>query len=739
MSTVDKLIYLNTTKTKLRNVINITGANLTEENTFRSYASNLESKLVDIINNGTDTLYNNFPKVVETGSDVELDNTYSSKMSVILNADTKQRTTTGKNLLNVNNPNTASGITTTYNALDGSLNIRGTATTTGNIQLTKDIPLYLTAGKTYTFSIDKPLTDAIYIHGYDENDSVLNIQISTGKKFKTSTLSRNIVRYNMRYPVTNGTTYNLTIKCQVEEGAEATEYEPYTGTIPGPNPDYPQKVQVITGSNNIKISNSDNTEEQNYPITLSSKNLLNFNNIDITRLGNEGTVSVNGNVISFTATGQQVYGVQINLAGLKLKNNTTYTVSNLMSNTDENINSIGWRYYNGSSYTNLNYYKTHFTFTTTTSGVNTILYYIGTPASYNGTLTLSNIQLLEGNIAEANIPTYEPYYNIKYCKIGDYEDQFIRTSGKNLFDIEGNINTRYNGTTGNYNTIDGTNLITTYSTNNGYPYGQRIYVGTGKKVTISGVVSNINSTGSKSALIMCFNDNTTTGVQSVSFADTEINTRKSLTFTADTDYIIVTFAGRYNGFVSATFTDIQVEYGETATEYDPYGLNEWYLKKNIGKVTFDGSDDEVYEKVYGSIYNNKCIFYLRNIPHNNSNYRLMKSNRFVATAGVSEYYPEGINTSFNTGYLGLVLSADRLTDYSSGALKVFFQNNNTDVYLIAQTPTYIHISKTDYPTLKGQLDNLYNNATSYDEQTNIIQTNDDLPFILNISALAKTE
>lgn len=164
-------------------------------------------------------------------------------------------------------------------------------------------------------------------------------------------------------------------------------------------------------------------------------------------------------------------------------------------------------------------------------------------------------------------------------------------------------------------------------------------------------------------------------------------------------------------------------------------LNEWYLKKNIGKVTFDGSDDEVYEKVYGTIKENKCLFTLKNVPHNDSDYNLIKSNRFEARQGLTPYYNEGINITVFHNYIGLILNADKLTEYTTDALRVFFQNNNTDVYLVTETPTYIHISETDYPILRSQLENLYNNAKSYKGQTNITQTNDGLPFNIELSAL----
>jgi hypothetical protein len=41
--------------------------------------------------------------------------------------------------------------------------------------------------------------------------------------------------------------------CQFEKGATATSYEPYVGGIPSPNPDYPQPVQTVTGTQTVEI------------------------------------------------------------------------------------------------------------------------------------------------------------------------------------------------------------------------------------------------------------------------------------------------------------------------------------------------------------------------------------------------------------------------------------------------------------------------------------------------------
>ena len=81
-TTSEKLTYLNTTKEKIRDSINLTGANIGTSDTFRSYASKLKKGYIDIINNGIDTLYNNFPKVSGIGSNLSLTPTYEAPIKL---------------------------------------------------------------------------------------------------------------------------------------------------------------------------------------------------------------------------------------------------------------------------------------------------------------------------------------------------------------------------------------------------------------------------------------------------------------------------------------------------------------------------------------------------------------------------------------------------------------------------------------------------------------------------------
>lgn len=68
----------------------------------------------------------------------------------------------------------------------------------------------------------------------------------------------------------SGTYDNIVIEPMIYEAPYVANktYEPYVGGKASPNPDYQQEIQVVKGSNNIVVSNSDNTQSQNYPITL---------------------------------------------------------------------------------------------------------------------------------------------------------------------------------------------------------------------------------------------------------------------------------------------------------------------------------------------------------------------------------------------------------------------------------------------------------------------------------------
>lgn len=59
-------------------------------------------------------------------------------------------------------------------------------------------------------------------------------------------------------------------------GSLALPYEPYTGGIPSPNPDYPQAVEVVTGEQTISVS--DGTNSTDYTVDLGATELCKIGN-----------------------------------------------------------------------------------------------------------------------------------------------------------------------------------------------------------------------------------------------------------------------------------------------------------------------------------------------------------------------------------------------------------------------------------------------------------------------------
>ena len=86
------------------------------------------------------------------------------------------------------------------------------------------------------------------------------------------------------------------MKPQLEKNSTITSYEPYTGGIASPNPDYPQDIQVVTGENTISIINRNflNLEKYPYSSTESILNgaIVNIENGIITVDTTEATASV---------------------------------------------------------------------------------------------------------------------------------------------------------------------------------------------------------------------------------------------------------------------------------------------------------------------------------------------------------------------------------------------------------------------------------------------------------------
>jgi hypothetical protein len=234
----EKLTYLNTTKSKIRDSINLTGANLTSEDTFRSYASKLNKGYIDIINNGIDTLYNNFPKVSGIGSNLSLTPTYEAPMKLNeIQGDTLQDgTPTPDTPVEIQNVTGLQNITVCgKNLLDLSKCINGYINAsggigTGNDNLLSDY-IKVESGTSYTISLNTQFQNIGYAL-FDSNKTYISRQNNKKKTTLTIIIPSGTSYIRVWFTLTNGTaltpTNILQYEPMIEEGI-ATEYESYKG------------------------------------------------------------------------------------------------------------------------------------------------------------------------------------------------------------------------------------------------------------------------------------------------------------------------------------------------------------------------------------------------------------------------------------------------------------------------------------------------------------------------------
>lgn len=152
----------------------------------------------------------------------------------------------------------------------------------------------------------------------------------------------------------------------------------------------------------------------------------------------------------------------------------------------------------------------------------------------------------------------------------------------------------------------------------------------------------------------------------------------------------------------------------------------WYKYSAIGKVVLDGSEDWSRYGAYGSAY----LFFIEGFKaYTDTTYPCGYGlgNMFEWTQDSTNHAtPPYIRFNLTGGNrLYVAITADMTLEQ----FKTWLSNNNLIVYYILATPIYDKITDT---TLISQLEAI---KYSYDSQTNISQTPNDLPFILDVSAL----
>lgn len=266
MSIATRIESMNNNVKKVYNSLEKLGINLNNTN------KNLEN-----ISNKINDIYQNWPKITGTGTTITLNNTTVASIQTQLKGNLNQNTTTGAQVFNLNA--CKANIEHNYgNAISGTANnfkiIRINAQTM-TYDMSLDAGTYYIKGKWSTTygngQIIITYTDNTTLHlCSDYSNGSANGTINKTSDDEKTIKSISFVLYDRNS--------NFTLKDFIISKTDIS-YEPYTGGIPSPNPDYPQDIQVVTGENTIIISNEGNIENQTFDIDLGDLELCKINNI----------------------------------------------------------------------------------------------------------------------------------------------------------------------------------------------------------------------------------------------------------------------------------------------------------------------------------------------------------------------------------------------------------------------------------------------------------------------------
>lgn len=544
-TTSDKLAYLNTTKEKLKTAINYTGAGIDNSTTFRNYAQLLKDGYVDILNNGTDKLFDNMPHLTGKGNSLSLTPTYEAPIKLTCYGSTSQETTTGINLIPSNKASgTARGVTFTVQE-DGTYLVNGTNDGTGNsaVYIVWDQNITLLAGTYYGIATQSGINVQSKLTYTDDTSQYVDFS-------RTSfTINKQVKQILVYLQVSNGTTTtfeNYKLYPIISTTPITTDnYEPYTGTIPSPNPDYPQTINTTTGNQSINVCGKNLFDKDN-------ANILNayFDNATFTLTSNE-----NNRVIYIAC-----------------KPNTTYTITKFKSSYQrgmaytKEVPNIGVPIY---GLVNILSNTTTGTITTGDDAQYLVLRLTNTnqDSAYTIQQMLDSVQIEENSSATP----YEPYNGANYtiglgdielCKIGDYEDTIIYSKGNiNLYNPTGAY------VVGNEN--QNIRKEITLLPNTTYTYS----------ITASHSWATIRLYDSNNTL------KRTLGNTSSS---------RTITFTTENDEVLGYFdfyAYTNVDITNYNFKGLQLQLGDRETKYVPYEEG-WYIEKNTRRYNLKISDLE---------------------------------------------------------------------------------------------------------------------------------------------------
>ena len=191
-----------------------------------------------------------------------------------------QQTTSGKNLLKYpyyDGTKDLAGIKCTVNH-DNSVTFSGTNTNSGTMGYNfanNDKTIAELKNKNIKVSMVGDFSDSFYgvfIICDKDNNTVHRTNFRTSSDVEVK-VSDDAECYHLQIYMVSGATVNTTIYPMIRLASITDDtYEPYTGGIPSPNPDYPQEIEVAGSSGSVEVKSENEDGTRSKTTTISTPN-----------------------------------------------------------------------------------------------------------------------------------------------------------------------------------------------------------------------------------------------------------------------------------------------------------------------------------------------------------------------------------------------------------------------------------------------------------------------------------
>ena len=463
-----------------------------------------------------------------------------------------------------------------------------------------------------------------------------------------------------------------------------------------PTPDFPVDVNVVSGSNVIKTSN---------------KNLFNKDTV-VNQSNYSGSV---GQVISI-ATNSNTFRCPI---FKKISDKITISANVTSAKMRVLLLDKDYKILSTTGYTTLPK-------TIDTSNCEFIaIFFDGTTITVN-----NNIQIEQNSTAT----TYEPHQG---------KELPLDLPVVNLFDKD---NETY---TNGYIRSSATTLTTSI-------YNRTLYIPCKPNTTYA--IQKMVPKDSSKFMIASSVDVPEVGVNIYNVVDAGANSTHAIYTTSNNaKYLLVNYiqTNVTSTTVAEMLNSIQIEKGSKVNAYTPFGTNpielckignyqdyfyksgsKWYLHKEIGKDVLSTVNQEwgsIETSITGKYrYKTNQFSNIIKKPSSASNIGYLLCNYYaLQVAGTAGSW--GGNQGVSVNQFGTIFVNDNNYTNNLSGWKNWLDTTKPLLYFALEIPTNTEITDT---TLISQL-NALEQAMSYDDQTNISQENDNLPFIINATALMK--